>query len=153
MEDHAQVHNLIECLLCNNRKIISHLSYVIPDIDECALGTHGCDQTCTNTPGSYTCSCRSGYTLDRNGAACNGTYLYTFIRNIIFSLYSALILDNNECSSSSTNNCQQLCLNIPGSYSCTCNAGYRLNSDGRTCTGTDWQCYFFLLHTPFCLTY
>ncbi|EFN56501.1 hypothetical protein CHLNCDRAFT_144100 [Chlorella variabilis] len=33
------------------------------DVDECALGIAGCDQLCVNTPGSYRCECRAGYTL------------------------------------------------------------------------------------------
>ena len=43
--------------------------------------------------------------------------------------------DRNECSSASTNACQQVCVNNPGSYTCQCRAGYNLNADGRTCTG------------------
>lgn len=43
--------------------------------------------------------------------------------------------DDNECSSGSTNSCQHNCNNILGSYTCQCNTGYRLNIDGRTCTG------------------
>lgn len=31
--------------------------------------------------------------------------------------------------------CQQLCANVPGSYSCTCNPGFTLNDDGRSCQG------------------
>ena len=33
------------------------------DIDECAEGTAQCQQTCTNNPGGYECSCRDGFTL------------------------------------------------------------------------------------------
>ena len=43
------------------------------DINECDLGIDLCTQTCLNTIGSYTCSCRSGYRLDRDGYTCNGT--------------------------------------------------------------------------------
>lgn len=32
--------------------------------------------------------------------------------------------------------CQQLCANVPGSYSCSCNPGFILNTDSRTCQGT-----------------
>jgi hypothetical protein len=40
------------------------------DVDECATANGGCAQTCTNTAGSYNCSCGSGYTLDANGHGC-----------------------------------------------------------------------------------
>ncbi len=43
--------------------------------------------------------------------------------------------ENNECSSNATNSCEQLCTNTPGSYTCQCNAGFRLNTNGRTCDG------------------
>ena len=42
------------------------------DINECSEESHNCDQTCSNTVGSFTCSCRSGYTLDSDGRRCNG---------------------------------------------------------------------------------
>lgn len=46
------------------------------DIDECTEGIDGCNQTCTNTIGSYACSCRSGYHLANDGRRCNGkTYI------------------------------------------------------------------------------
>ena len=43
-------------------------------------------------------------------------------------------LDTNECL---TNNggCHHNCHNSVGSYSCSCNNGYRLNSNGYTCEG------------------
>lgn len=48
--------------------------------------------------------------------------------------------------------CQQLCANVPGSYSCTCNPGFTLNDDGRSCQGTcvvncDWSLCSPLSHT------
>ena len=33
------------------------------DIDECAEGSSGCDQTCVNEPGSYHCECAPGFNL------------------------------------------------------------------------------------------
>ncbi len=43
-----------------------------PDVDECALGTDQCAQDCTNTVGSYTCNCRTGYRLNPDGRRCDG---------------------------------------------------------------------------------
>ena len=42
------------------------------DIDECTAGTHNCQQQCTNTPGSFTCGCNTGYELLANGYQCQG---------------------------------------------------------------------------------
>ena len=33
------------------------------DIDECAEGSSGCDQTCVNEPGTYHCECADGFNL------------------------------------------------------------------------------------------
>ena len=42
----------------------------ISDIDECI--EDACDHNCTNTDGSFICSCNDGYELDDNGRSCNG---------------------------------------------------------------------------------
>ena len=46
----------------------------ISDIDECMEDP--CDHNCTNTDGSFTCSCNNGYELDENGRSCNGIFIY-----------------------------------------------------------------------------
>jgi hypothetical protein len=51
------------------------ISCAYTDIDECTADTDGCGQVCTNTDGSFTCSCNSGYTLDSNGRTCNGMWV------------------------------------------------------------------------------
>ena len=40
------------------------------DINECTSSP--CDHTCTNTAGSFVCSCDDGYVLDSDGLSCNG---------------------------------------------------------------------------------
>lgn len=51
------------------------------DVNECVLGTHGChpDATCSNTEGSYACTCARGYSGDGvidcwNGSAASGSF-------------------------------------------------------------------------------
>jgi len=41
------------------------------DINECLLDNGGCDQNCTNLPGSYTCSCTGSFMLDESRQMCN----------------------------------------------------------------------------------
>ena len=43
------------------------------DNNECNLGSHNCatDATCTNTDGSFTCACNTGFS--GNGVTCAGT--------------------------------------------------------------------------------
>ncbi|KAH3861667.1 hypothetical protein DPMN_024601, partial [Dreissena polymorpha] len=81
------------------------------DIDECQRTPSPCAQICTNTEGSYTCSCRSGYAYDAGDKTCN---------------------DLDECRTGLTG-CQQKCINLPGSYRCDCQANHTLQADGRTC--------------------
>ena len=42
------------------------------DIDECSSNKGNCSQICTNTDGSYVCSCQSGYLLGADSKTCNG---------------------------------------------------------------------------------
>ena len=45
--------------------------------------------------------------------------------------------DNDECLNQN-GGCSQKCENIPGSFICSCNSGYTLNSDGKTCKGKNF---------------
>lgn len=85
------------------------------DIDECALGTDTCAMhaTCTNMPGSYTCTCASGWTGD--GFTCG---------------------DIDECTTG-TAGCAEhaTCTNAPGTFDCACDQGW--SGDGFTCTDVD----------------
>ena len=42
------------------------------DINECLSSNGGCSQNCTNTNGSYICSCQTGYMLTVDNRTCNG---------------------------------------------------------------------------------
>ena len=54
------------------RLIIQDIKMInFSDINEC-LGNHGCNQTCSNVDGSYTCNCREGYLLQADGQSCTG---------------------------------------------------------------------------------
>merc|ERR1711881_168936 len=80
------------------------------DVDECTTGSHTCssDATCTNTEGSFTCTCKTGYTGD--GFTCS---------------------DINECASSNACPPGATWVNSDGSFTCTCPSGYQLTeSDG-----------------------
>ena len=60
------------------------------DIDECNTGKSNCaigTATCTNTIGSFTCACISGYS--GNGVYCNGN---TFLCFISFDFDFSLVL-------------------------------------------------------------
>lgn len=98
-----------------------------------------CDQMCTNTIGSYACSCEAGYRLNQTTRRCSGIHTcinwYELNINAICQQrpLTQCILDINECEG--VNDCQQMCLNTEGSFNCSCHAGFKLNSDGKNCTG------------------
>ncbi|XP_065181801.1 uncharacterized protein LOC135812351 [Sycon ciliatum] len=88
-----------------------YITVISEDIDECKNATTCSPSprgTCTNTFGSYQCSCNAGYT---HGSTCQ---------------------DFDECSNT-PGVCQHItdsiCKNSPGSYRCQCNSGYT----GVTC--------------------
>ena len=134
------MHLTLQISICPfpNAYLISPL-FVSSDVDECASSNGGCDQICTNNPGSYQCSCNQGYIS--SGKRCQGTFYsysgYTYCAEKMTShtLLSPLFvsLDVNECASSN-GGCDQICTNNPGSYQCSCNQGYI--SSGKRCQGT-----------------
>ena len=73
---------------------------------------HDCDinATCTNGPGSFTCSCNAGYI--GNGTDCE---------------------DLNECDDNTTCPTNAFCYNTVGSFYCECDRGYT-GSDVYNCT-------------------
>ncbi|XP_078664131.1 CUB and sushi domain-containing protein 3-like [Branchiostoma floridae x Branchiostoma belcheri] len=91
-----------------------HFTY----INECSVANGGCDHVCTNTMGTFHCSCVTGYTLDADGYSCS---------------------DINECNFGN-GGCQQNCINLIGSFHCSCGIGYELNSDGFNCDDKD-ECF------------
>jgi cysteine-rich repeat protein len=88
------------------------------DINECAPGGgNNCDANaaCTNTIGSFTCKCNTGYS--GSGTTCT---------------------DVNECAAGGSNNCNANanCTNTAGSFSCACKSGFTGNGT-TTCTDID----------------
>lgn len=49
------------------------------NVNECAKGTHGCNQICVDTPAGFYCDCRKGYVLN---------YFYFFWFLALFSHFS-----------------------------------------------------------------
>ncbi|XP_071809330.1 uncharacterized protein [Asterias amurensis] len=48
-----------------NSELVRRAQICQIDIDECITTHHGCSHYCTNTPGSYFCSCPQGYQLNQ----------------------------------------------------------------------------------------
>ncbi|XP_062901651.1 uncharacterized protein LOC134345238 [Mobula hypostoma] len=74
------------------------------DLDECQENTDTCEQICTNTFGSYNCSCEEGYAVNTtNSSMCD---------------------DIDECSRPSTCPKNADCINTMGNFTCVCQSGY-----------------------------
>ena len=110
------------------------LLVVCSDINECLSSNGGCTHNCSNTDGSFVCSCDSGYELGTDGMACNGKTCdrdYNTDKRFMLS-------DINECLSSN-GGCAHNCSNTDGSFVCSCVSGYELGTDGMACNGkTFW---------------
>ena len=55
------------CSVCNKLTC-----WITADHDECAVDNGNCQQTCTNTAGSHTCGCNSGFRINNDGRTCRG---------------------------------------------------------------------------------
>lgn len=72
--------HLTVCLWCwkvrpiylNTFVLITPCIMIFADINECSYNRGGCEQLCINSPGHYTCSCLTGYTLQSDGKSCQG---------------------------------------------------------------------------------
>ena len=62
-------------IVCSCKHILFGVRYSPSDTNECSTNNGGCAQTCTNTEGSFMCSCGSGFQLESNGLDCDGMAL------------------------------------------------------------------------------
>ncbi len=50
------------------------IMFPLSDVNQCLVNNGGCDHTCTNELPGFSCSCRTGYTLDTDNRGCSGMY-------------------------------------------------------------------------------
>ncbi|XP_065190765.1 protein kinase C-binding protein NELL2-like [Sycon ciliatum] len=110
------ISSLDNCSLCAGYLF----NYTCLDRDECLHQTHNCSSNaaCTNTVGSYNCTCDSGFSGDGKFCKDRDECLY----------------QTHNCSSNAT------CANTVGSYNCTCDSGF--SGDGTSCKGM-LQLFFY----------
>ena len=59
------------------------------DMNECSEKTAGCAQVCTNTIGSFKCSCTTGYYLGTDLKYCNGKFSSITVYSMQYALKKA----------------------------------------------------------------
>ncbi|XP_029682773.1 matrilin-4 isoform X3 [Takifugu rubripes] len=125
-------------------------------VDLCSEGNHGCEQICSSSPGSFTCSCISGFQLNQDQKSCSMIDYCSFGNHScdhecvsVLSGYHCrcnhgyrLLNDGRTCQAidlcaEGKHDCQQICISSPGVFTCDCNEGYTLNEDEKTCTPVD----------------
>jgi len=118
------------------------------DINECGSRNGGCAHVCTNTVGTFTCSCRTGFMLTSDQRSCVGKVnvppknieVLTFKCVFFFVFFCHLCLVViNQCAQAN-DNCDQFCMQNGVTVTCSCRTGYTLAENGRTCNGEDnWK--------------
>ena len=94
-----------------------------------------CEQLCAVVrTGVEQCFCEQGFRLEGNNRDCSGKINTVLVPLGYIPLLSFHSSDINECASNN-GNCEQLCNNTKGSFTCSCQLGYILNADQRTCDG------------------
>ena len=104
--------------------------FTFTDDNECDTNNGGCSHTCINTPRSFICYCNDGYSLDSNGLNCSGKVIWNFRLDIIVINLLLIVRCTNGDHS-----CEHNCHNTDGSYTCSCNSGYSLTSNNKSCSG------------------
>ena len=138
------------------------------DISDCYCDpaindTLGCEPVCRNTPGSYTCGCKAGYVLNRDGVTCqcNAAIFWLdlpfkkkknqysssarhpecrhhlIVPLLPVSAENECLTGSHDCSCNDLEGCAVTCVDSVGTYSCYCNAGFVLFTDRLTCIDKD----------------
>lgn len=99
--------------------IIHVFNFIFLDLNECENNPCGSGAICTNTVGSFECSCPEGYHNNNITALGGGC------------------IDIDECQNPLICGSNAVCINIPGSFVCECGSGFTGNPktqcEGKVC--------------------
>merc|ERR550534_3328845 len=99
------------------------------DINECEEGNPPpcAGGRCINTEGSFQCQCPRGMRVMGPSIACE---------DIDECAENPDICPNGECKTDN-GGCEYSCRNLPGTFQCGCQEGYKLKDDQASCTDID----------------
>ncbi|KAB0371940.1 hypothetical protein FD755_016878, partial [Muntiacus reevesi] len=123
----------------------------------CSILEHNCAHFCINTPGSYVCRCKQGYTLNSDEKTCrtvdycasenhgcehecvnaDGSYLCRCPKGFALNPDKKTCARVDHCAEQD-HGCEQLCLNTEDSFVCQCSEGFLINDDLKTCSRVDY---------------
>ncbi|XP_065641589.1 fibrillin-2 isoform X7 [Hydra vulgaris] len=131
------------------------------DINECQSSSPPCSWSngvCTNTDGSFICSCKSGWKMGQNNSSCvdinecdsssppcswsngvclntNGSFICSCKNGWMMGQDNVSCVDINECKSSSPpcSWSNGVCTNTDGSFICSCKSGWKMDQNNSSC--------------------
>ncbi|KAJ8299703.1 hypothetical protein KUTeg_023763 [Tegillarca granosa] len=119
-----------------NKSVTSFILTVnyFKDEDECSYENGGCVHYCQNTLGNYTCSCKEGFVLARNGHNCIDKN--ECLENLGGCRHQCAntLGDGTWCQENL--GCEHFCHTPEGRLICGCRQGYRLHPNGKNCIQT-----------------
>ncbi|KAG8013546.1 Complement component C1q receptor [Nibea albiflora] len=101
------------------------------------INNGGCDHLCHPGTDRVQCSCKEGYSLEKNGFTCRTKDLCP--NGFQLDANQHTCSDMDECQSQI---CEHLCINTHGNYTCMCKDGYQMvdgkqgftvSEDGHSC--------------------
>ena len=89
----VRARNKITCIynvFLNITTLMQHfhlMLHTFTDIDECEILNGGCEHNCTNSNGSFECTCLPGYVLDNDSLSCTGMLQLNHEAQLVKYLY------------------------------------------------------------------
>ncbi|XP_065058058.1 signal peptide, CUB and EGF-like domain-containing protein 2 [Rhopilema esculentum] len=90
-------------------------------VDHCKANNGGCSDVCTSSPSGPVCSCNSGFYLDKDGKTCKA-----------IPTTPQPTSPPDHCKQNN-GGCAQTCTSRPSGPVCSCNSGFVLDKDNKTC--------------------
>ena len=101
-----------------------------------------CAHKCNKKGTKYECSCKEDFKLFKDGKSCIKSEKCSLmilsvsmvgLRPLTW-LACFRLISEHPCEMKDNGGCQQICVRNSTGSVCSCNTGYELNEDGKTCT-------------------